>query len=855
MPSSLQIFLTIGVSPIPFAQFPLPMLKRSLASARFWRLSRGLSALTVGIAIYGTLAPRAVQAQGTSTGKGSGLPSTIEQEILRRQQRLNDASAAIQAGDKLVGEKNYGEALAKFQSAVDLLPESPQTATMRQMALNRFADASVLQAKFLAGQGRYEEAERLLDAVLSSAYFPDHRGALTLKQHLQDPDRYNPAMSPKHAENVEKVKALLTLAHGHIDLGDFDAAEAAFNQVLNVDPTNTAAQRGKEQCERMKSDYALAARDHTRMRAIREVDANWETTVPEANFIPKLPNAVLQEAAVGPTSKLSGLIFPRLRVESAGLDEVVQYLVGQARLIDQIEPDESKKGINIIVNRNGLDLARLSPITLDLREVPLREVLNYVAEQSGTRWRLQDGLVVFSSKAGADGQIIQKSYSVPPGFLASAPLGESKSAEGDPFAGAGTTDTSGLKNTLKVTKVSAKEFLESSGVPFPPGTGADYNRAANQIVVRNTEANLELVQGIVDQLATKSPRQALVRVSLLQTTETKLKELGFDWLLGQFNLGSRVFGSGGTYSNQGGPSSPETSFPIVLPKATAAAQSVPVGQFPVTGGLRSAGALRTNSTIDDLLFLNRFQDLQTTRSPGIFALTGAFTDPQFQTVLRALNQSKGVDLSVATSVVVRSGQVATAKSVREMMVPTDFDPPQVPQTATNFSLDPAGAAQPPVTPTTPTTFEKRDVGSLIEVEATISDDGSMVDLVLAPQFVEFDGFINYGNTINSTANGESIELTKNLILQPVFRQIRTQKVNLSVYDGATFSFAGLLQAKETEIEDKVPLLGDLPLIGRLFRSEIHESSKRAVVFFVTVNVIDGAGRRLRETGDDLTRRR
>ena len=67
-------------------------------------------------------------------------------------------------------------------------------------------------------------------------------------------------------------------------------------------------------------------------------------------------------------------------------------------------------------------------------------------------------------------------------------------------------------------------------------------------------------------------------------------------------------------------------------------------------------------------------------APGIFGLSGVFTDPQFQVVIRALNQKKGVDLLSAPRVTTKSGQRAVIEIVREFRYPTQFEPPQIPQT-------------------------------------------------------------------------------------------------------------------------------------------------------------------------------
>jgi general secretion pathway protein D len=52
------------------------------------------------------------------------------------------------------------------------------------------------------------------------------------------------------------------------------------------------------------------------------------------------------------------------------------------------------------------------------------------------------------------------------------------------------------------------------------------------------------------------------------------------------------------------------------------------------------------------------------------------------------------------------------------------------------------------------------------------------------------------------------------------------------------------------LKDKVPVLGDLPLVGRLFRSESSVSAKKNLVIFVTPTIIDPAGNRV-HTDDEL----
>src|SRR5262249_57266170 len=95
----------------------------------------------------------------------------------------------------------------------------------------------------------------------------------------------------------------------------------------------------------------------------------------------------------------------------------------------------------------------------------------------------------------------------------------------------------------------------------------------------------------------------------------------------------------------------------------------------VTSGNRSGGTAISTNAIDALLFPSMGA---ATLAPGIFGISGVFTDPQFQVVIRALNQKKGVDLLSAPRVTTKSGQRAIIEVVREFRYPTRFTPPQLP---------------------------------------------------------------------------------------------------------------------------------------------------------------------------------
>jgi len=374
---------------------------------------------------------------------------------------------------------------------------------------------------------------------------------------------------------------------------------------------------------------------------------------------------------------------------------------------------------------------------------------------------------------------------------------------------------------------------------LPPRANATFSPHSGTLIVRNTQDNLDFVDALVDQANVSQPKQVSIESKFIEINQNNLKELGFDWLLGPFSLNGKVFGSGGTAGNQA-PLAGQI-FPFND------ANGNPIGQNPVTNGNRSGNFAISANALDALLMPGLGQAAGV--APGIFGLAGVFTNPQFQVVIHALNQKKGIDLLSAPSVTTKSGQRAIVEVVREFRYPRTYTQPQVPSISSSTGTTLIGGAVPVVvTPTTPQDWETRNTGVTLEVEPVVGGDGTTIDLNLIPQVVEFEGFINYGSPINAvgvnTAMGISIsqpiELTPNIINQPVF-STRKVTTSVSVYDGQTVVLGGLMREDVQKTEDKVPILGDIPLLGRAFRTNVEQHTKKNLVMFVTARIITPAG--------------
>ena len=120
----------------------------------------------------------------------------------------------------------------------------------------------------------------------------------------------------------------------------------------------------------------------------------------------------------------------------------------------------------------------------------------------------------------------------------------------------------------------------------------------------------------------------------------------------------------------------------------------------------------------------------------------------------------------------RSGEKATILSGKEMLYPSEYEPPEVPTSVGTIG------STPPVTPSHPTAFESRFVGVEMEAECTISEDKNYVDVQVVASTTDFDGFVDYGSPISTTATNEVTGelsagvINNNNILMPIFRPFK-----------------------------------------------------------------------------------
>ena len=275
-------------------------------------------------------------------------------------------------------------------------------------------------------------------------------------------------------------------------------------------------------------------------------------------------------------------------------------------------------------------------------------------------------------------------------------------------------------------------------------------------------------------------------------------------------------------------------------------------------------------------------------------------------ILHMLSQRSDTDLLSAPKVLTRPGEEAVMKVVTEYIYPTDYDV-QLQSSSSGSGGSYGGGSQSAILAVVePQSFTMREVGVILQVTPTLTDDGNVVDLELNTQVVDEPTWKNYGMKIpftgnssqmqnfmgigdiltglsdvlttlgtgisdamkadfantavnsatraldNLTATGNDNMTYYDAPMEQPFFHVRSVDSKVSVYPGATIVMGGLITEARKAMDDKIPFLGDIPFIGRLFRSHSEQTSKRNLLIFVTTRIVDGRGREMHNDGFELT---
>ena len=377
----------------------------------------------------------------------------------------------------------------------------------------------------------------------------------------------------------------------------------------------------------------------------------------------------------------------------------------------------------------------------------------------------------------------------------------------------------------QVVQETVRHFFQAAGVLLDPPKQVFYNDRMGILMIRATLADLDIIEQAI-QILNVPPPQLSIKARFAEVNLSQNKALGFDWFLGNTLM------AGGRIGGQGGSAPQFAGNPAINSPGNS------LGTFPLPNP--SFNALPPSST-DGLLT----SGLRNSTTPTLGTFTGILTDPQFRVVVKALEQRGGINVLNAPEVVTVSARQTQVKAVEVKSVVLDLG---VSQTATGggggaggVQVGGGGGAVGSLIQPIASAIE---LGPVLDVIPYVSSDGYTVQMTIIPTLKEFTGYdLETANLFQAQVLGSSGPSLRQNTPLPNFR-LRQVVTTAIVWDGQTVVLGGLISESETKIKDKVPFLGDLPLFGRLFRSESNVSDKKNLMIFVTPTIIDPAGNRV-----------
>jgi general secretion pathway protein D len=677
------------------------------------------------------------------------------------------------------------------------------------------------------------EVDRLVAAEASRSAPPSAPLAATVEEA---PVPAEVTTDPAYAASQRALEEMLQRGRAQYIAGDYEGAQETFSNVEARDPNNAEAKYFQAVIAEALRRSGELNRYKTKEQMLQEVTMGWQ----RPQIFDREFNSQVETRDDGLREKLESIVLPRVSFNGIPLSRVVDTLSALSA-----EYDPAGVGANIVlIDPGGVDPA----VNITLRGLSLARILDFTVESVGYEYDVQSDAVVVRQGQGTGTRLeteffpISRSTIIRLTGIGSARGSGGSSNYNDPFAAPAETTSSAGGGSQSDEEESLRNFLQRAGVPFETVEGANLALADGQLIVTQTPRNMEKVRNILRRYT--EVKQVEIEARFLEVRQGDLEELGFDWTV---NLGGKqtfnpdtgmpIIGSDGepvmqysqTYSN-----SPSRTLAGAF-GINAAQNALTINTPAVTTETGSTPAVNRSIGVGAPGIPNSL-DLGAEVGNALANIAGVIGNAQVGLLIRALERQTGNDLMSAPKVTVLSGKTAEITVAQELLYPQSYGDIEA-QVGRGESSG-GGSAGVAITAGTPQDFTVRNVGVEMEVTPTVEEDNS-ISLLLEPRVTEFEGFVEYGGTSVAIASNTTVTVPSGFF-QPIF-SVRRVRTEVTIWDGATVVMGGLTREQAVSVSDKVPVLGDIPLLGRLFRSEGESSEKRNLLIFVTANLISPGG--------------
>ena len=798
--------------------------------------------------------------------RAAPLQEQVEKETAKREQMLAPLQESFAMSKRLVSDGQSAQGCELLEKAYAALPETLRETPLALDVKKTLAKLQAVLAEAAAEKNHWPEARRR--ALASLQYDPQSELALAQLQQADEVlrrgtaggEEVNPALTTTFFDRLSSVRTGLEEAKALRETGQLQKAEERYEDVLQADPFNQVATEGIKKIYQERGLVAEKARDLSNLERRREVREAWNNIYPKNSSAAGgivVSGALTASPSYALEQKMQKTVIPQVDFSGADLETIRRALISLSRTYDS---DAGKGGVNFVVST---DVANPQPVTLKLRQTTLAEVVRYIAQIAGVKARITDIGVTFGPLVEKRPELNSQNFTVSPSFFKGADDKDQGVTGGAlrgaaPAGGAGATDVLAGQNEQKK--------LMALGVQFPAGAYAVYNQKTSQLKVVNNQEMLDMI----GQLISAAEEQTLliqVGVRLVEINQLDLDSITMNSTLGGLPILSPV--------------------PVGLSTITGSGTTTKTNGSGVGGGTPAASTQRgVNAQLNQIQGVGLLPNntLQSFLQQGVLAGTNQTTSyalntmdlggtilngMQFRTMITAVSQKNSANVLANPSIILKRGQKGVIEVTQEFKYVKEYSDPQSSirtintggtggaSNSVNVSANQSVPGPETVIGSFPSQISDAvPIGVKMGVKPDVTGDNSRVLLELEPSFVDFEGFINYGTQINSAYTlsyfNTAVTIMTNTINQPVFIRRDLTLPAVEVSDGYTLLLGGLLREDIQKIDEKVPILGDIPIFGRAFQGKTEQAIKKNTLIFVTPRILDVSGQPLNPTAGSPT---
>lgn len=775
-------------------------------------------AVLLMLAAGASAAAKDMPAEGGVPATNPAVQKVIADETVLRTQILADIETQKKHAEKLTDDEKFSEADATFKALLQQLASIPGTEAKvkyeeikkAQKRLHRKWAADTLEkAHDLFDAKNYNEAIRVCSII--NSFDPENgpgiSGPFIAKCNAAiEAQKYNDAVDIKKfntsfVSNLQDIDRYMRQAETYYNNGKYEKVMEVLEKVYLLDPFNVRATTLLD-----KTYGKVFSRARGRHRVTTQemlAQAEWAWVMPAKAAVPDKEMSKDSEVKAPQNDielRMERIRFPKF--DSPGMDiiKILKFLDAQSKANDNVTKD-GPLGVTIIPQFEAADLKqpKFQKIYMRFSDIPLIDILRYLCLNLGIKYKVDkygsvlvgtnvDDMVSEPRKFPVRDEVVADIL----GAGGAADSTPAPAVDGEETAGDGAETAAAVKTSSSANESKMKEYFRERGVEFPAGSAIRYNARAHRLEVINSEDNLRRLEALLAQLDSIDVPMVMTEVKFVEVTENHFNQLGFDW---NFSLMDENRKNGLWSFNVG------TNF---------------ISQEEQNN--------RPSAFIQNLNLLPNFDE----DFGGL--------KPSLNVTVHALSQNDNVEVLTTPRLIAKNGLTASISMVTETRYPESWEAPEIETESDNVST---------ISFPVPDLGEATPIGITMTVTPSVGPDNETITLKLHPEIISFLGSENSGypvpvqQGIINRDTGAMIPTMLNKSFNIWMPELGKRSIDaeVKVRNGETIVLGGVISSTVERKEEKMPLLGSIPILGRLFQNRSEESAKTNLLIFVTARLI------------------